>query len=310
MAEGGTRPLVASLEPEWLSATAETSKQLLSIDCTVSVEFCEEADIISYPTIRWMGRTEDKIEMSRYRGPRRAAAIVSFARRTMTKGLVYVQKDQLKSFKTSDDVVFLLNPGGADDRHLRKNYHILASRHTDRFTFGIADKALDKSEVVAPGTVVRYMTNEEPKLNTGEVTLSALERFVEAASAPAIGQVTRRNEMKYLKSGKSIVYIFATTDAERSAFKSSLRSLARQFEEYLSFVTVDAVEYADMAPGLGLKPGVFPALAVQNPRMGQMFPYQQGAKITEQAVNDFVMAIVQGQVRPMHHGQAPSHDEL
>ena len=108
------------------------------------------------------------------------------------------------------------------------------------------------------------------------------------------------------------MYFFAKTEEKRSEFKSSLKALAKKYEEYLSFVTVDANEYAEMAPALGLRPDIFPALAVQNPSVGQVFPYEQGMKITEQVVETFVLDIVEGRIQPgprLHRAEA-GHTEL
>jgi len=78
-------------------------------------------------------------------------------------------------------------------------------------------------------------------------------------------------------------------------------------------VTIDAVEYAHMAPALGLEAGVFPALAVQNPMYGQVFPYDQRRAITVEAVESFITGIAQGRVQPST-GRAgrerAEHDEL
>lgn len=81
-----------------------------------------------------------------------------------------------------------------------------------------------------------------------------------------------------------------------------MRPLAKKFAEYLVFVTVDAAEYGDMLPMLGLamtthSGGGAPALAVQNPAYGQVFPFR-GATISPQTVEQFVMDIVGGKVKP------------
>jgi protein disulfide-isomerase A1 len=89
--------------------------------------------------------------------------------------------------------------------------------------------------------------------------------------------------------------------------------MAKKYQEYLSFVTIDAVEYAHMAPSLGLEAGIFPALAVQNPTYGQVFPYDQQRVITAEAVESFILDIVQGRVQPSANGvgrEAAAHDEL
>jgi len=89
--------------------------------------------------------------------------------------------------------------------------------------------------------------------------------------------------------------------------------MAKKYQEYLSFVTIDAGEYAHMAPALGLKAGMFPALAVQNPMYGQVFPYDQQRVITAEAVESFILDIVQGRVQPSVNragGEEAAHDEL
>jgi protein disulfide-isomerase A1 len=67
-----------------------------------------------------------------------------------------------------------------------------------------------------------------------------------------------------------------------------------------------------MAPALGLKAGSFPALAVQNPMMGQVFPFDQTRHITPVAEEDFVLDIVQGRTQPYSSpaGERIMHEEL
>jgi protein disulfide-isomerase A1 len=114
----------------------------------------------------------------------------------------------------------------------------------------------------------------------------------------------------YLKAGKSLVYYFARTEEERNEYRTLLKPLAKKYKEYLSFVTVDAVEYGHMIPTLGLQDGSSPALAVFNPMYGQAFPYDQGRKIKPEAVESFVLDIVQGKVQPYGSVAAGPHTEL
>ena len=53
-----------------------------------------------------------------------------------------------------------------------------------------------------------------------------------------------------------------------------------------------------MALALGLKAGIFPALALQNPMVGQVFPFDQRRPINAESVESFVMDIVQGRTPP------------
>lgn len=77
-----------------------------------------------------------------------------------------------------------------------------------------------------------------------------------------------------------------------------MRAVARKYEEYLLFVTVDAVEYADMVSMLGLRPEVLPAVAVQNPSYGQVFPLDQTKELSAQSIDQFVTQIASGKVKP------------
>jgi protein disulfide-isomerase A1 len=89
-----------------------------------------------------------------------------------------------------------------------------------------------------------------------------------------------------------------------------LKPLAKKYKEYLNFVTVDAVEYGHMIPVLGLQAGSTPALAVFNPMHGQAFSYDQEWQIRPEAVERFVLDIVQGKVPPYGSVAAGPHTEL
>lgn len=69
---------------------------------------------------------------------------------------------------------------------------------------------------------------------------------------------------------------------------------------------------------LGIVNRQVPALAVQNPALGQVFPFQETDKvITEHVVEQFVLDIVRGKVRPWTaqsssdtQAATAGHDEL
>ena len=104
--------------------------------------------------------------------------------------------------------------------------------------------------------------------------------------------------MRYLEAGKSLIYILAVAPSERLQYQSLFKPLAKKYREYINFVTVDAVVYAHMAPGLGLDAGKFPALALQNPMFGQVFPFERSRHISVEEVESWVLKIVGGQVLP------------
>lgn len=114
-----------------------------------------------------------------------------------------------------------------------------------------------------------------------------------------------------------MVYYFLTTDQQRASYRAAVRPLARRYKEYLNFVVVDANEYPEMLPMLGLTSGETPALALQNPSNGQVFPYEGGDDITSFVVERFVLDIVEGLVKPWEgprevpaSATGDGHDEL
>jgi protein disulfide-isomerase A1 len=231
----------------------------------------------------------------------------------------------ITAFISIDETVFIAYILSGDEA-LKSTFTELAARHHDKYTFGIATETADS--MTLPSIVCHQVKEEEEKVLSTQASIDALEKFIEEATAPTIGEFTRRNEMKYmkvctsfklytiiqilnyLKAGKSLVYYFARTEEERNEYKTFLKPLAKKYKEYLSFVTVDAVEYGHMIPALGLHAGASPALAVFNPMYGQAFPYNQGRKIRPEEVESFVLDIVQGKVQPYGSVVAGPHTEL
>lgn len=205
----------------------------------------------------------------------------------------------ISDFKSIDEyvVVAYLNP---EDNESKSTFERLAAGSHHKFSFGMTtDVRLANAENVPIPSIVCYKTSDgEQEIFSGEWRLRTMESFIEASTAPLIGELTRRNEMKYLQVGKSLIYIFAVTPSERSHYQSLLMPLAKMYREYINFVTVDAVEYAHMAPGLGLDAGNFPALALQNPMFGQVFPFEARKQIIVKEVEGWVLNIVAGRVLP------------
>lgn len=298
-----------NLESEWLSATVQARSSLISIDCTIESGLCKEHDIISYPTIRLF---QNHGARRRYRGPRKASSILQFMNRATLPIVSLVDSSNITTFKSSDEAVFIAYIP-LEEGHLKTTFTALAKRHTDKFTFGIAadPKIANSGKVQFPSIVCHRDAEGEQSVFSGQAGLDALERFVEMATAPMIGEFTRRNEMNFMKAGKSLVYYFTSSDQDRSAYIAALKPLAKTYREYLNFVTVDISEYGHMLPALGLAPDSDPALAVFNPMYGQVFPFQED-EITPKAVESFVMDIAQGKVQPMGSQVPPAegHTEL
>ncbi|KAI0007510.1 thioredoxin-like domain-containing protein [Xylariaceae sp. FL0662B] len=310
---GHNRALVAFVEPstaasqaletEWISI-AEAEKSLISINCASEAGLCHEYGVISYPALRFF---DGHGKMVPYRGPRKASAILSYMKRAARPAVSKFDKKKPTTFQSVDDYVLIANVNPQDE-HVENAYKSLASQYRDRASFGLVDTA-------GTTTIACYKNKDQQQLTISDLSaIDLLPKFVETCITPLIGEFTRANEMNFLQAGKSLVFYFATASKDREAYVDAMRPVAKMYKEYLNFVTVDANEYADLATMLGLTSGSFPALAVQNPMFGQVFPYSQRAKITPETVGAFVMDIVQGKVKPWdgtnQGGNGHSRDEL
>ncbi|KAI0131100.1 hypothetical protein F4814DRAFT_404820 [Daldinia grandis] len=294
-----------ALEPEWTSAVESEKKSLLSVDCASAPSLCKEFDVISYPALRFF---DGHGKMTPYRGPRRASSILSYVKRAVRPTVTALNSEKKAiAFQSSDDyaVIARINP---QDQHVKILYDTLASQYRDRLSFGSI--GTDKTT-----TVACYNNRDTQQFTVSDLTaIDALPQLIESCLTPVVGEFTRANEMKYLKSGKSLVFFFSPLFAEREAYVAAIRSVAKMYKDYLSFVTVDANEYGDLAAPLGLMPGVFPALSVQNPMFGKVFPYPRGRDIAPETVGAFLMDVAQGKVEPwdgmLSADGGRAHDEL
>ncbi|KAI0130341.1 thioredoxin-like domain-containing protein [Xylariales sp. AK1849] len=298
-----------ALESDWVTVS-ESEKITYSVNCASDAQLCKEYEIISYPTIRYF---DGHGKMTPYRGSRTPSSVVSFIRRAGRPTLTILDEKKITAFQSVDDVVVVahLNPR---DTHIQAAFKSLAYRYTDQASFGTL-------ETDAYSTVVCYNNRDDEQSTASDFTaIDTLASFVTACMAPLVGAFSRRNEIKYSQSGKSLVYYLATTREQREAYTDAIRPVAKKYKEFLSFVTVDANEYAPMTAVLGLRPDTFPAVAIENQAQQAVFPFT-GQDISPETIESFVLEIAGGKVKPWSGTPSPeahsaaqgtghSHDEL
>ncbi|KAH8885349.1 hypothetical protein GQ53DRAFT_751320 [Thozetella sp. PMI_491] len=294
-----------ALEPEWVRIQeTERDNNILSVDCAARSQICKEFGVVSYPSIRLY--REGGASVDRYRGPRRAKAIVGFLRRAL-RSLSFVDHKNITSFLSVDDVVFIGHISPAD-ASLRQRFEGVAAKYRDRYSFAISNEAGTESALACYNNV-----DDVQKSAVDLAAVEALEIFVRACAQPAIPELTRRNEIELMSAGKSMVHYFVYKEEEREQYVAEMRPLAKKYEEYLQFDTIDATEYAEMVQMMGFAPGAKKALSVQNPRNGDVFPYRGGQGLSAAVVEEFLMDIINGQVQPWTGQQEPDerkHEEL
>ncbi|KAK4663809.1 uncharacterized protein QC763_502630 [Podospora pseudopauciseta] len=300
-----SREHAQALEPEWAALQKQNQEDVyVSIDCSQDAKLCQKYNVRSCPTIRLYKQDGS---YTSYRGPRKTQPIKSFVQRQSRPVVSYVNDQSMPSFQTSDDITFI-GHFGPTEKQIKEDFTKLAKQYHDRFSFAIADYTL-------PKVLVECFNNvDETSLSATSNDVAspgALQDFIFSCSTPLIPEMTRRNEMDFFQSGKSIVYFFAHSQQKKDAFVSDIRPLAKKYDEYLHFVTIDAKEYADAAKLMGLKEGRT-GLSVQNPNNGDVFPYARKEAISAAVVEAFLVDIIQGKVKPWRgeelHQQG--HDEL
>ncbi|KIW18799.1 hypothetical protein PV08_03088 [Exophiala spinifera] len=317
-------PPCLSLAEEWATAESELTQPLVSVDCTAEPDLCAEHDVRSYPAIRlFHGRLAgdtNKTSSIRYRGPRKAPSIVPFVKRAALPPISTVTAHNLTDLTSIDSVTFVAYLDDDDGNVMRTRYARVARAFHDRFVFGVAqDDQLAEQEGIDTSSIVAYKSDVGDRdvfVLDATTKRADIEKFVLEASTPLIGELTRRNERTYMIGYKLLAYMFVSNDRDRASLRRSLHPVAKQFKDYVNFVTVDSHEYGHMAPGLGLNlsgdGGESPAFTVYSAWKDQVFPYPETQHVTAQQIEAFMLQILHGDRAPWDPRNARSngHDEL
>ncbi|PTB66391.1 hypothetical protein BBK36DRAFT_1118911 [Trichoderma citrinoviride] len=272
------------------------------IDCPSSPKFCQEMDVVSFPAIRLYHKDGS---MTRYRGPRRAASIEAFVKRALKPSVQDVPGQQLADFSAGDDFVFIAKLQG-ESESINAHYRDFAHEYSDRYSFGITT-----SNSVGSNGIWCYNNVDGTQHAASDLNDPiALKKLLSSCTAEIIPQLTRRNEMTHLSSGRSLVFYFTNNEADREAYVKALKPVARRYAEFLQFVTVDSREYPDMPLNLGVRSTG--GLAVQNVHNGQIYRFR-GDAVSSGQVDQFIVAISEGRAQPWDGAldeDDEAHDEL
>ncbi|ORY70062.1 thioredoxin-like domain-containing protein [Pseudomassariella vexata] len=288
-----------SLEPEWVLATPESNVLFLSIDCTEPSHstICKQHEApSSWPRIELFEKGEAK---ATYLGPRRAAAILSWAGRVQRPTLSEVDNGSLNVFKSIDETVFIAYLNDYDESS-RTAVSDIAAKFKDEFTFGLTTdvESWAAEQMEAPALKGYKAVDGDTKVFRGPFDVASLESFVKEASRPVIGELSIYNHQRYLDRGWPVVYIFASTERERTELRATLKTMARSYYDSLTMVTADPLEFPSLPAKFGLEPGVFPSGAVHQLSNGNIYPYPRGKPITPRALQSWGLEVWQGRVKP------------
>ncbi|GAB1313682.1 Protein disulfide-isomerase [Madurella fahalii] len=296
------------LEREWLALQeVEKDDNIVSFDCQVHPKFCSDLDVVSFPAIRLYHRDG---RMDRYRGDRQAREIAMFLHRALRPTYFEADEQLADSLTLLDDIVIMAHPQ-PDDWDFFDQFRSLANKYRDRFSFVAAPPIPDEKT----STLVCYNNIDDEKRTVPDImTVGALEKFIKMCAEPLIPELTRRNEAQYTSTGKSILHYFATTEAEKEAYRLEMRPLAKKYAEFLHFTITDANEYSGLLTKFGLKPDQKTGLVLENTNTEDIFPLTKPQELTVSAIESFLEDVTSGKLKPWNRGagdgKGTSHDEL
>jgi protein disulfide-isomerase A1 len=288
-----------ALAPEYETAATtlkEKDIKLVKVDCTEEQDLCQEYGVEGYPTLK-VFRGLDNI--SPYGGQRKADSLISYMTKQALPSVSEVTKDTLEEFKTADKVV-LVAYFAADDKASNETFNSVANGLRDNYLFGATnDAALAKAEgVKQPGLVLYKSFDDGKDVFTEKFEAEAIKSFASVAATPLIGEVGPETYAGYMAAGIPLAYIFAETPEEREQLAKDLKPLAIKHKGAINFATIDAAAFGQHAGNLNLKPGTWPAFAIQRTDKNEKFPYDQDNKINEKEIGTFVEDFLAGKVEP------------
>ncbi|KAL5116830.1 protein disulfide-isomerase precursor [Pleosporales sp. CAS-2024a] len=288
-----------ALAPEYETAATTLKEKdiaLVKVDCTEEQDLCQEYGVEGYPTLK-VFRGPDNI--APYGGQRKADSLISYMTKQALPAVSIVTKDTLPDFKKADKVVIVAY-FAADDKASNETFTAVADSLRDNFLFGASnDAALAKAEDShQPGIVLYKAFDEGTSFFTGTFDVETIKKFCQLASTPLIGAVDPKTYNDYMAAGIPLAYIFAETQEERDELAKQLKPIAQQHKGVINFATIDAKAFGQHAANLNLKPGQWPAFAIQRTEKNEKFPYDQDKKMTPKDIDTFVQDFLAGRIEP------------
>ncbi|KAK3934928.1 thioredoxin-like domain-containing protein [Diplogelasinospora grovesii] len=327
-------PKSASLEPEWLAATADNDQhRLVSIDCTANPDTCH-----SLPSVQLFQDQpfQDGKSVAVYQGPRRAEALTHFISRHKRPLFTALKSSQdLSASKVVDETVFILfgdrlddhdtdnGPTNSSDKDAQRirvaaAFSILAPRYRDEFNLGfVSDAALaeqagikDFPAVVCykpiDGDTVLYefpSGSGDDDEDEDENLVKGLDDWIKEASRPVIFELSTVNHQRLLDRGWPIIYISSPSEPERQKLRKTLYKFARSYYDSLATVLVDPLDFPDLPPRLGLTDpetgkATYPCGAVHQLSKDRVYPYPADLPINSQFLQQWGLDVNQGRIKP------------
>lgn len=111
-----------------------------------------------------------------------------------------VSTDSIDAFNSIDDTVFVAYIG-LDDQEARGVFAKVAKKYREEFTFGqVSDATPDGEQASGSATITCHLKDggTVTRKATSFTDSAALEKFVDEASRPVVGELTKYNQQRLL----------------------------------------------------------------------------------------------------------------
>lgn len=295
------------LAPEFETAASSLKDQnikLAAVDCTVEKEICEKHAIKGYPTLAVF---RSGAEVTKYQGPREAAAIVKFMKKQAAPAVTPIKNsDDLKKFRESDDVVVV---GFFKDQNSESAsaYSKVAEQMRAEFSFAAMSEI---PSAYKDGQVVLFKKFDEGEVAFPEktVTVETLAKFVARESIPLTAEIGPENYAKYIDSGIPMAYFFYADEKQKEQFTPAVQAAAKAVKGKVNTVFINGALYGQHAEVLNLAQE-WPALSIHDMTADLKYPFPKSEKITAEALTKHLEAFVAGKLNPHFKSQPIPKDD-
>jgi len=263
--------------------------------------FCDSHGVRGFPTLKVF--RNDGSDPSDYEDERKADGIVAFMKRAALPPVTELSsEEEVREFSKDDDVRVIAFLRATDDS-LMVAFTDIAKKMRSSYSFGVVrDKAAVNSAFgVSSPSIIVLRSFDDPQVTLkleDELNIEEVSAFIVGLSLPALGEIGPGNYEKYVKRQMPLVWIFVDPNSEeqKKFLEDTVRPVARDFSDKLSFVWLDGVQWKEHASNFGLSAEKTPCLSIQN--MEEMnFVYDESKDITSDGLRAHVEGFLDGSLK-------------
>jgi protein disulfide-isomerase A1 len=287
------------------------------VDCVQEEDLCDRYQIPIFPTILTF---EGKNHTS-YDGPREVEAITAFLKRRSQPPTTKLNSTgEITQFSTKDSVT-IVGIFDDDDESSRQTFFTIAENHRDTYMFGSSSSAeFCHDEGITKPSIVLYRSFDGGKsIFTNEFDIETIEAFLEDNSTPPVSELGVNIKLSAVNVCFSVLFlylfpsltdiqakrrpvgfIFAEGQDQLARLAAELKPIAQAKLGKISWIAANATEYEWYATKLALRPGKWPAFAIEDAanEFKYAFPTQGSERdINGQAVRKVVDDMLAGNLQ-------------